>query len=906
MLLAIIGVVIVPTLPITAVSGGPPPANELGEPSLLERGPAPGTLGVEAERPRAARFSAGTDEEIRPAFPPIAEILPLEMPIEQELIFAQDGEVGPGVPVLHDASTGETTMLEELFGASGPPVGDDGQGGNGGGYHGSDGGPGEEGEIFGAFGSLAAVSFPWQYPWRMNCKLVLRFEDAAGNDQWRVCSASMYDAETVLTAGHCVFNRQFNWGWAKEIWVIPGWDGEGNIIPIDSTMQHYGWARSTQYSTWTSWTENGDFDADVGIIRLERAVGMLTGWYGWHYGGDCDFHRSKQYHNISYPAESCGEPGLHNGRDMYYWHGAIDNCPDNQLELTTSGGCFDAVWGGMSGSGMYFRQGEGRYIHAVCSRSDRATWGRYCRQWEAWITFVTTSFIPQSRGSVFDLQPLDTNVEPAVIEAGERTTALDHLAANPTNGVGSGTFSYSVYLSTNDNISGQDTLLATQTMDWNFAAMSSVRVFMDNVRIPEDTPPGDYWIGVLYDGATDGNSGNNDTDGWDAAPVRVTCPASIAPVVRASDGAFCDRIDVTWTDTDGSVAYKLYRDGIDLTGWQAGTSYSDINATPGTVHTYSVRSRNACGSESGLLEDDGYLCLLPENDECAFALPVAVGSWPFSTLHATTDGPAEPDCHFCCGDDQIGSDVWYRFVANGTGRVNISLCDSDYDTKIGVYEGGCPGEGSLIGCNDATCNFRSVVDVFVEDGVEYLIRIGGFGGARGSGTMVISFDSSEVDRCLGVDRVEVLKINGATGSGNGRIVARPFDGAIDFEIEKPGAGGNGKFVVHMNAGIPTNSSRAVLPAGLGVTCFQMLYPSGAAPSAVWTNFNKPDFIGKSNLFGSAIPDPQRAPTTFYSAGVVPDFPIFTAWTIQGVILNPASSSHRGASVTNPVILDVLP
>ena len=38
------------------------------------------------------------------------------------------------------------------------------------------------------------------------------------------------DAETVLTAGHCVFNRRFNWGWAREIWVLPGWDGEGNII----------------------------------------------------------------------------------------------------------------------------------------------------------------------------------------------------------------------------------------------------------------------------------------------------------------------------------------------------------------------------------------------------------------------------------------------------------------------------------------------------------------------------------------------------------------------------------------------------------------------------------------------------------------------------------------------------
>ena len=43
-----------------------------------------------------------------------------------------------------------------------------------------------------------------------------------------------------------------------------------------------------------------------------------------------------------------------------------------------------------------------------------------------------------------------------------------------------------------------------------------------NIRIPPNTPPGDYFLGVIYESGTDSNSGNNDTDGWDAARLRVT------------------------------------------------------------------------------------------------------------------------------------------------------------------------------------------------------------------------------------------------------------------------------------------------------------------------------------------------------------------------------------------------
>ena len=42
------------------------------------------------------------------------------------------------------------------------------------------------------------------------------------------------------------------------------------------------------------------------------------------------------------------------------------------------------------------------------------------------------------------------------------------------------------------------------------------------VTIPSNTPPGNYYLGLIYDNATDGNTSNNDTDGWDAVAITVT------------------------------------------------------------------------------------------------------------------------------------------------------------------------------------------------------------------------------------------------------------------------------------------------------------------------------------------------------------------------------------------------
>ena len=84
-------------------------------------------------------------------------------------------------------------------------------------------------------------------------------------------------------------------------------------------------------------------------------------------------------------------------------------------------------------------------------------------------------------------------------------------------------------------------------------------------------------------------------------------------------------------------------------------------------------------------------------------------------------------------------DVWMRYIASCDGVATASVCDSDYDTRIAVYEDGdCPGP--FRACNDDACGedgTRSEVSFPVKSGGTYLIRIGSPRFERGEGTLVI-------------------------------------------------------------------------------------------------------------------------------------------------------------------------
>ena len=503
------------------------PASGQPPPSGLPSSPAPMVEAIELDG-LTIRGSAEGDER-RPAdHPPIHTIPPMPMPVQDVRDASDVTEVttGMGVAVSFDPAAGEETRAA---GAAPGPASPNRTLENG--YVGAY--DHEIQDVPATFGNMDLIAPARRRltPWRMNVKIVMQWDS-----RFWVCSGTLLDPEVVLTAGHCIHDTNDGRdGWADRVWVYPGWDGS----QANNEAQHYGAASAHRLHSITGWTVRKDSNFDIGEISLTRAVGALTGWFGNATGGGCAVILPDTYHNASYPAGSCGVSNLHTGRDMYYWFGNFDSCPGNLLRINNSGsGCFSVLWGGMSGSGAYYQDGNSRYVHAVVSHSQQRNGvdinGNYSKLYAGWRENIHHSVVAETRGSTFDLQALATRIDgPTTIEAGG-TATVTHYATNPTNGTANRTWRYGFYLSDNNDISTSDTLLSTWTYTRNFSALHTTRVTSAGVRIPANTRPGNYYLGVVYDSSTDSNAANNDTDAWDA--VRVT----IAPGGPGSGGRFTD------------------------------------------------------------------------------------------------------------------------------------------------------------------------------------------------------------------------------------------------------------------------------------------------------------------------------------------------------------------------------
>jgi hypothetical protein len=170
-----------------------------------------------------------------------------------------------------------------------------------------------------------------------------------------------------------------------------------------------------------------------------------------------------------------------------------------------------------------------------------------------------------------------------------------------------------------------------------------------------------------------------------------------------------------------------------------------------------------------------YGVVMPENDDCNAGLLVYEGAYPFTNINATTDGPDEPDLCTFNGYSQIDSDVWFRYWPGCTGQATVDLCESDYDTKVAVYEAACPtGPNQAIACDDDSCDPQSIVTFPVEQGTFYYIRVGGYYGAEGTGTMIITCEPgdecpADFDGDGDVDTADLLYLLGAWGTPDGDV-----------------------------------------------------------------------------------------------------------------------------------------
>jgi hypothetical protein len=103
----------------------------------------------------------------------------------------------------------------------------------------------------------------------------------------------------------------------------------------------------------------------------------------------------------------------------------------------------------------------------------------------------------------------------------------------------------------------------------------------------------------------------------------------------------------------------------------------------------------------------------PANDDCATATAITAGS-----VSGTTNFATGTDITSCGNADSV--DVWYRYTAPATGRVEVNTAESTRDTTLAVYTA-C--NGAAIACDDNGSYAQSVIRFDATAGQSYLIRV---------------------------------------------------------------------------------------------------------------------------------------------------------------------------------------
>lgn len=183
---------------------------------------------------------------------------------------------------------------------------------------------------------------------------------------------------------------------------------------------------------------------------------------------------------------------------------------------------------------------------------------------------------------------------------------------------------------------------------------------------------------------------------------------------------------ITIFDTCGGIEIACNDDSC---GLQSSVTFPITNGT-----TYLVRVAGFEGAAgNGVLNVIG----LPPiaNDDCANAIAVLEGSTPFNNFGANTDGPAAT-CGF--GADPGSNDVWFTWTAPAESPVlaTIDTCGSGLDTLLTVLDA-CGG--TQVACNDDSCGLQSRVNFVTTPGATYTIRVAGWNGAQGNGTLNVAF-----------------------------------------------------------------------------------------------------------------------------------------------------------------------
>ncbi len=157
-------------------------------------------------------------------------------------------------------------------------------------------------------------------------------------------------------------------------------------------------------------------------------------------------------------------------------------------------------------------------------------------------------------------------------------------------------------------------------------------------------------------------------------------------------------------------------------------------------------------------------------DNCASALPIS--SLPYSTTgySCTFANDYDETCPYSGGS---APDVVYSYTPAADQAINISLCNSLYDTKLFVYEDAC-ASGTAMACNDDACGsdtYKSAIyGLGLTAGHTYYIVVDGYGTSCGDYVLEITEAGAAPanDNCDGAVAISVpecpnvIQVDGTT------------------------------------------------------------------------------------------------------------------------------------------------
>ncbi len=220
--------------------------------------------------------------------------------------------------------------------------------------------------------------------------------------------------------------------------------------------------------------------------------------------------------------------------------------------------------------------------------------------------------------------------------------------------------------------------------------------------------------------------------------------------VSATDGLYTDRVRVTWNASPGATSYEVWRDvaqggPYSLRGTVAGTTYDDLDASPGVVYWYKVKACNPSGCSAFSAPDSGFT--FPSAPDPVTNVSASDGTYTDRVRVTWTASTGAANYEVYRADSEDGT---YARRATVTGT-------SYDDTGVTV---GTTYWYKVKACNTAGCSAFSVPDPgFASAG-------GGGGGGGGGGTgqlpaqprNVAATDGTHADKI----RVTWSSVSGAT------------------------------------------------------------------------------------------------------------------------------------------------